>query len=351
MILLTWGFTEPHTAKTAAGLLRYRPHECRAVFDPDLVGQSLQERLEVGGEVPIIGHLADAPDANWLVIGIAPPGGEIPNYWRPVLREALQRGMSLLSGLHVFLSDDDELVRLANEHGGRIVDVRKNSFRQIARYRPFNPDCLRVMTVGHDCSIGKMVTSLELTAALQRQQLNAKFVATGQTGIMISGSGLPLDCIVSDFVSGGAEQLVLDAGEADVLLIEGQGSLIHPSYSGVTLGLLHGARPHALILCWAGNRQRIAGLEGLAIPPADRIRTIFEQMGSIFQPCPTLGVAFNSSGLTPQQAQRQMQQLEQKLELPVCDPIADGTQRLVEAIIAYRQSDRWQGGASTGESL
>lgn len=350
MILLTWGFTEPHAAKTAAGLLRYRPHECRAVFDPDVVGQSPLERLGVGSGVPIIGQLADAPDANWLVIGIAPPGGQIPDYWRPVLCEALQRGMSLLSGLHVFLSDDEELVRLAKEHGGQIVDVRKNNFKQIARYRPFPPDCLRVMTVGHDCSIGKMVAALELTAGLQRQQINAKFVATGQTGIMIAGSGLPLDCIVSDFVSGGAEQLVLDAAEADVLLIEGQGSLIHPSYSAVTLGLLHGARPHALILCWAGNRQRIAGLEGLAIPPADRVRAIFEQLGSIFQPCPTLGVAFNSSGLTPRQAEQQMRELEQLLGIPVSDPIADGTERLVEAIIAYRQSGRWQDAASLGET-
>ncbi len=197
MVLLTWGYSNPRTAKTAAGLLRYCPDECVAVFDPDNAGRKAREFLDAGGETPIIGSLSDAPDANTLVMGIAPPGGRIPDAWRAVLLQAIDRGMDILSGLHDFISEDPEFAAAAKAKGTRITDVRKNNFRQIARRKGLNPNCLRVHTVGHDCSVGKMVVSCEVTNGLKARGVDAQFVATGQTGIMVAGSGLPLDCIVA----------------------------------------------------------------------------------------------------------------------------------------------------------
>ena len=207
MVLLTWGHSNPRTAKTATGLLRYCPDECVAVFDPDNAGRSARELLETGGDTPIIAKLEEAPGADTLVLGIAPPGGRIPIAWRAVMLEAIDRGMNLLSGLHDFLSDDPELVRAAAAKNVKITDVRKNRFRQIARREGINPNCLRIHTVGHDCSVGKMVVSLELARGLKARGRDAQFVATGQTGIMVAGAGLPLDCIVADFVSGGQNSL------------------------------------------------------------------------------------------------------------------------------------------------
>jgi uncharacterized NAD-dependent epimerase/dehydratase family protein len=342
MVLLTWGYTNPRTAKTAAGLLRYCPDECVAVFDPDNAGRKAREFLDTGGQTPIIGQLAEAPGANTLVMGIAPPGGRIPDAWRSVLLEAIDRGMDILSGLHDFLSDDPELAAAAAARGTRITDVRKNNFRQIARRTGLNPDCLRVHTVGHDCSVGKMVVSLEVANGLKARGEDAAFVATGQTGIMVAGSGLPLDCIVADFVAGGAEQLVLDNQHHAILLVEGQGSLVHPSYSGVTLGLLHGCLPHALILVFEAGRDTVGGLEHVDIPGLSRIRELFETLASIHQPCVTLGVAMNPRRVQPDEAAAIARQVEDELQLPVVDVLKQGPDRLVDAVQKFHREGSWR---------
>lgn len=342
MVLLTWGYSNPRTAKTAAGLLRYCPQECVAVFDPDNAGRHAQEFLEAGGSTPIIARLDEAPGANTLVMGIAPPGGRIPEAWRAVLFEAIDRGMDLLSGLHDFLSDDPELAAAAQRRGIRIIDVRKNNFRQIARRQGLNPNCLRVHTVGHDCSVGKMVVSLEVTNGLKARGVDAQFVATGQTGIMVSGSGLPLDCIVADFVAGGAEQLVLENQHHEVLLVEGQGSLVHPAYSGVTLSLLHGCLPHALILVFEAGRTTVGGIDHVPIPSLSRMRELFETMASVHQPCVTIGVAMNGRRVSPSEAAEISQQVEQELQLPVVDVIRQGPGRLVDAVEAFRRQGAWR---------
>lgn len=342
MVLLTWGYSNPRTAKTAAGLLRYCPNECVAVFDPDNAGRLAREFLQTGGDTPIIGRLDEAPGANTLVMGIAPPGGRIPDAWRAVIKEAIGRGMDILSGLHDFLSDDPELSAAAELKGTRIIDVRKNNFRQIARREGLNANCLRVHTVGHDCSVGKMVVSLELAHGLKARGVDAQFVATGQTGIMIAGSGLPLDCIVADFVAGGAEQLVLENQHHEVLLIEGQGSLVHPSYSGVTLSLLHGCLPHALILVFEAARFTVGGMDDVPIPSLARIRELFETMASIHQPCATLGIAMNGRRVTPEEAADLAKHLEDEMQLPVVDVLRDGPDRLVEAVDKFRREGAWR---------
>ncbi len=342
MVLLTWGHSNPRTAKTATGLLRYCPDECLAVLDPDQAGRTAQELLEVGGSTPIIASLDSAPGADTLVLGIAPPGGKIPAAWRAVIFQAIDRGMNILSGLHDFISADAELAAAASAKGVVITDVRKNSFKQIARRQGLNNTCCRLHTVGHDCSVGKMVVSLELERGLKARGRDACFVATGQTGIMVAGSGLPIDCIVADFVNGAAEQLVLDTQHHEIIVVEGQGSLVHPSYSAVTLGLLHGCMPHALVFVFEAGRDVVGGLEQIKLPGLMKQRQLFETMASIYQPCETIGFAMNGRRLSKIQADELSRAVEAEMGVPVVDVIRDGPQRLVDAADAFYQSGRWK---------
>lgn len=342
MVLLTWGHTNPRTAKTATGLLRFCPDECSAVFDPENVGKHADELLEVGAGVPIIGELSECPGADTLVMGIAPPGGKIPESWRKVILEAIERGMNILSGLHDFMSDDQEFVQAASSKGVTITDVRKNSFREIARRPGFHANCLRVHTVGHDCSVGKMLVSLAIARGLTQRGMDAHFIATGQTGIMVSGQGLPIDCIAADFVSGAAEHLVLENEQHEILVVEGQGSLVHPSYSAVTLGLLHGCQPQALVFVFEAGRDAVSGLEHVPLPSLKDQIQLFETMGGIYQPTRVIAVAMNGRHLAPEAAQELGQQVEQELGLPVVDVVRDGPDRLLDTICEFHREGSWQ---------
>lgn len=337
LVILTEGYTNPHTAKTASCLIRYRRDEVLALLDSTQSGRTAQDLLGVGGALPIVSSLAQVPDANTLLLGIAPPGGKIPKAWRPVILEAIDRGMNVTAGLHDFLTDDEEFVSAARRRGVTLTDVRKNSERDIARCDGLSDDCLRVLTVGHDCSIGKMVTSVEITECLKRGGHDAKFIATGQTGIMVEGDGCPIDRVISDFVSGAVEKLVKANQHHGILLIEGQGSLVHPSYSGVTLSLMHGAAPHALILCYEVGREFVTGLEPLRIPPLRRIKELNETMAGIFRPCPVIGIAMNSSKLDAAAAEAELARVRAEFNLPVCDVIRHGPDELARAVLAYKQ--------------
>ena len=211
LVILTEGYSDPHTAKTACSVIRYRPSDVVAVLDSTQRGMTAQQLLGVGGDIPVVGSLDEAAGANTLLIGIAPPGGKVPRPWRPVILEAIRRGMDVVSGLHDFLSDDDEFAAAAPRHGVQLIDVRRNKEKEIARRTGLRDDCLRIHTVGHDCSVGKMVTSIEVTNELKRRGHDAKFLASGQTGIMVEGDGVPVDCVVADFVSGAIERLILRA--------------------------------------------------------------------------------------------------------------------------------------------
>ena len=332
LILLTEGHSSPVTAKTACSLLRYRPQEVVAVLDASHAGKTSGEVLGVG-QAPIVARLEEAPAANALLIGISPPGGQIPASWRPVLRQALTSGMDLISGMHEFLADDPELAALAEKHQAQLIDVRKNDFKTLARYRDFRESCLRIHTVGHDCSLGKMTAALEITTDLQRRGHGAKFCATGQTGIMVEGDGYPIDCVTADFVAGAAEQLVLDHQHHDILLIEGQGSLAHPSYSAVTLGVLHGCRPHGLIYCYEPGRSHFLGLDHVPLPTWESLLPIYQQMGGLHHPCSILGIAMNSRRLNNAEAEEEKRTARQKTGLPTCDVFRDGPETLTEAVL------------------
>ena len=198
LVILTEGFTDPHTAKTASCLIRYKREDVVALLDSTQAGKTTDELLGVGGDLPVVSSLAEATGANTLLLGIAPPGGKIPETWRAVILEAIARGMDVTGGLHDFLTDNPEFVQAAEQHGVTLTDVRKNTEHDIARRVGVRGDCLRVLTVGHDCSIGKMVTSVELTNALQEAGEDTKFIATGQTGIMLEGDGCPIDRVIGE---------------------------------------------------------------------------------------------------------------------------------------------------------
>jgi uncharacterized NAD-dependent epimerase/dehydratase family protein len=182
-----------------------------------------------------------------------------------------------------------------------------------------------------------MVTSVELTMALKQRNHDAKFVATGQTGIMVEGDGCAIDSVVADFVSGAAEKLVLDNQHHDILIIEGQGSIIHPSYSGVTLGLLHGSSPHGLIMCFEVGREVVTGVSHVQIPPLQKMIELNETMASVYEPCRVIGISMNSRRVSAEQSARIRDQLTRQFQIPVCDVIRDGPGPLVDAVLALQQ--------------
>ena len=332
IVILTEGKTDPRAAKTATSVIRYRADEVVAILDSTQTGQTSHSLLAVGGDIPVVASLDETPAADTLLIGISPPGGKLPEAWRRLILDAMSRGMSVVSGLHDFLSDDDELAAAARQFSVGLVDVRQNRQREVSKYRPFNPRCLRIHTVGHDCTVGKMLVAVEVTNALRDAGHDAKFVATGQTGIMVEGDGIPIDCVVADFISGAAERLVLDNQHHDILLIEGQGSLAHPSFSGVTLGLLHGVRPDGLILCYEVGRTGTRGVEHFPVPPLSRFREINESIAGLLHPCRVIGVGMNSRTVSADQAVREAERVEAELGLPVCDVVRDGPAKLVQAV-------------------
>ncbi len=334
-VILTEGQSNPIRAKTASCVIRYCPDEVIALLDRTQAGKTSRDLLAVG-DVPVIARLDQAPEAKTLLIGIANPGGLLPPAWRAIIVEAIERGMDVVSGMHEFLADDPELAAAARKRKVKLIDVRNNRLKRIARGEGLREQCLRIHTVGHDCSVGKMVASVEVTNGLKARGYDAKFAATGQTGIVVEGDGYPIDCMVADFISGAAEQLVLDHQHHDIVIVEGQGSLFHPSYSGVTLGLLHGCQPHGMILCYEVGRTYPLGLEHIALPPLSTIRRLYEVAAAIRRPCPVIGIAMNSRLLTDDEADRERKQMERLFGLPVCDVFRHGADPLVDAVLRLR---------------
>lgn len=268
-----------------------------------------------------------------MFIGIAPPGGNLPEHWRAIVLSTLRQGIDVVSGLHDFLSDDEEFVRVADENGCRLIDVRSNNERETANRVQFRQGCLRIHTVGHDCSVGKMVVALEVQRELSKRNVDAQFVATGQTGIMICGEGVPIDCVVSDFVNGATESLVKRNDQHEVLLIEGQGCISHPSFSAVTLGLLHGAAPDGLIFCYEVGRKMVKGLDNVPLLPNRTLIDAYEANASLRHPCRVIGIAMNSCNVSTEEAATERMRIREEFDLPVCDVYRDGPSELVDAVL------------------
>lgn len=337
IVLLTEGKSNPTEAKTATGVLRYRGDEVVAILDSTSAGKTAEEVLGVGGSVPFVASLGEV-EADTLLIGIAPAGGGLPESWRKIIRKAIKSGMDIVSGLHTFLGDDSEFRELAKKHRVKLQDVRRppaglTVARNLARETP----CFRVHTVGHDCSVGKKIAAMELAIALRKRGQRAEFVATGQTGIMISGRGVAVDAVVSDFVSGAIEAEVLELQDREFLVIEGQGSLVHPMYSAVTLGLLHGCAPQAMVMVVDPRRTEIRH-SGIPMPPIEDVIAAYERLASFITPSRVIAVAVNTAGFSPAEARDQVRGFEKRLGLPATDVIRYGCDPLVEAVLAAAAS-------------
>ena len=337
VLLLTDGHLGVFTSKTATCILRYRPREVVALLDRTEAGRDPADIIGVGRGIPIVGSIAEAMryQPHSLLIGIAPAGGGLPDDWRQFIHEAIERLLDIISGLHLMLADDPEFARLALAHGVTIHDVRRPPEgiplgANIARTLP----CTRVLTVGADCAIGKMAVALELAEALLRRGRRARFIATGQTGIMISGYGIAVDRVVSDFVPGAVEMMLVENKHHEVLVVEGQGSLIEPAYSGVTLGLMHGCAPHAMVFCHQPTRKHLRHHPEVPILPLPEFIELYERLMAPVFPSKVIGVALNCVDMSDAAARDAIARAEAETGLPATDVIRFGPDKLAEAIEA-----------------
>lgn len=268
--ILAEGQLAPKTAKTAIGVLRYAPYRIVAIIDSTRAGSDAADHIAVGKGVPVVATVdeAIALGAEVMLIGTAAPGGRIADADRPHLRRALAKGVAVWNGLHERVLSDPALARTAKRAKASVRELREPPPElPVGGHRQPREGCHVVLTVGTDAAVGKMTVALEIVRALERAGETAAFVATGQTGIAVAGEGIAVDAVVADFVSGAAERMTCDASErADWVVVEGQGSLTHPGFSGVTLGLLHGSAPELMVLCHDASRSVMKGYEPQGLP-------------------------------------------------------------------------------------
>lgn len=311
-------------AKTATGVVHWRRDDC--------IGQVRFDGCKADLGLPDM-SIADgaAAGAKSLVIGAVNPGGRLPEHWQDAILEALDAGMDVASGLHMRLTDNPAIAARATDRGRQLFDVRHPQGDFPTGKGTKRPG-KRLLTVGTDCSVGKMYTSLAIAAEMHRRGWKADFRATGQTGIFIAGSGVSVDAVVSDFVSGATETLC-PANEPDHWdVMEGQGSLFHPSFAGVTIGLIHGSQPDALVMCHEPTRTKMRNVEH-PIPPIGKCIDWHVEAATLTNPdCRCIGVAVNTSALDDAAATDCLKRIEDEVGLPAVDPVRNGVARLVDAL-------------------
>lgn len=337
MLLFTGGILGIFMSKTATSLARYCGDEVVGVLDAKHAGRRLEEIIGCGEGIPVFGTFEEAvekAEPNVFVVGVAPVGGGLSAEWRADILKALEAGLDVMAGLHAVLSEDEEFARAARESGARIFDVREPPVGlPISQMKALDSRAFRVLTVGSDCSSGKMVTALELTVLGKDAGLDARFVATGQTGIMIAGRGIAVDRVISDFTAGAAETLVVEDGDAEMLFVEGQGSLTHPGFSGVTLSLVHGSLPHAMVMCHVATREKIAKYErDVPLPGLSEMIERYEDVTRPVFPGKVAGVALNTFGMGEDDAWRAVEDAARETGLPATDCIRFGAGPVFEAV-------------------
>ena len=330
LILAEGRSDDPHYGKTMRGVVRYRPHPVAAILDSERAGETYEG-------IPIVASAEEALPygPTTALVGVALAGGRLPSEWRTLLRASLEAGLDLEAGMHEFLADDPELAALARERGAEIRDVRRPpSDLSVPTGENLTHGARVVLTVGSDCAIGKKTVALELDLEARRRGLSSVFVPTGQTGIMIAGWGIAVDAVVADFLAGAAERLVVEgARRGDLLFVEGQGAISHPQFSGVTLGLLHGSAPHALVLCHRAGATEIDGCAGHPIPRLGELVELYERLSLPARPARVVAVALNTADLDDDGARRALAVAEAEVGLPTGDPVRFGTERLLDAVL------------------
>jgi uncharacterized NAD-dependent epimerase/dehydratase family protein len=349
LAILAEGQFASRTAKTAIGVLRYAPYQVVAVVDSTRAGTDAAEHVGVGKGVPVVATVDEAMalGAEALLIGTAAAGGQIADPYRPHLVRALERGLAVWNGLHERVLRDPALAAAAERGGATVRELREPpADLPIGGHRRPREGAVVVLTVGTDAAVGKMTASLEIVAALRRMGKRAAFVATGQTGIAIAGKGIAVDAVVADFIAGAAEKMVCEAAEtADYVIVEGQGSLTHPGFSGVSLGLLHGTAPDLMVLCHDAGRHAMKGYEseGLPVRSVKDCVAIYEDAASWRRPpgyprAKVVAVAVNASmyAANDELARSTIRDAEHATKLPAADPIHEGhpgADRLAKAIV------------------
>lgn len=351
VILAEGLFGEPGS-KTAMGVIKYGRDDVVSVIDSTRAGRDVAEWLGPQHAAPIVASLAEAlptrPTA--LLIGTAPQGGKIPPDWRAVIVEAIEHGLDIVSGLHEFVSEDPEFSALAATHGVELVDHRRPPERhEVASGRRHRAGSRVILTVGSDCAIGKMTVALELRRAAHEAGLSAVFVPTGQTGIMIEGWGISVDRVISDFINGTAEWLVEQAEDmGDWIFVEGQGSIDHPAYSAVTLGLVHGTTPHAMVLVHQPGRaghfgwEQATGAESATKTVLQNI-SLYETVANAVAPSRVAAVALNTALLSEEDARAEIERVAAETGLPVGDPYRFGATELFAGLRAELEGDLKEG--------
>ena len=323
---------DPHYGKTARGILRYAPDPTVAILDSTRAGESYDG-------VPVVATVEEALpyEPTTAVVGVATQGGRFPPAWRELLKQSIAVGLDVESGLHEFVSEDEELAALAERHGVELRDLR----RPPAGLNVPTGENLRipariVLTVGSDCAIGKKTVALELDLEARRRGLASVFVPTGQTGIAIAGWGIAVDAVVSDFLAGAAERLVVEGHErgGELLFVEGQGSLVHPAYSGVTLGLIHGSAPHVFVLCHKAGSVEIEGYPGHPLPSLRELIELHERIALPLRPARVACLALNTAHLDEDEARVAIAAAAEETALPADDPVRFGAGPLLDAVLS-----------------
>jgi len=343
-LILAESAFSPLRSKTANACIRYTPDHVVAVIDSSKAGQTSEDVLGFGGAIPVVASLAEGlakGKPNALLIGIAPPGGQLPASWRSLILDAMDHELDVWSGLHTILGDDEEFAARARSRGASIHDLRKPpADLDVARgrVREIDDRATVILTVGTDCNIGKMTTQLQLRDAMRRRGMRVAFAATGQTGILVEGWGISVDAVIVDFIAGAAERLTLQAArDADIVLVEGQGSIIHPSYSGVTYGLLHGSLPHAMVMCAQPSRTAINNHPWVKIPPLAEFIDMQERAAAPLRAAPVIAVALNTYDLSDADARAAVDRIARETGLPTTDPVRFDPAPIVDAIDAFHR--------------
>jgi uncharacterized NAD-dependent epimerase/dehydratase family protein len=334
--VLTEGYlADPSAGKTAHGVMRFRPEQIAAVIDSHYPGKRVVDVVpSLQCDAPIVASVQEALScgATSLLVGVATHGGTLPPHLRAFVLEAIDAGLEIVNGLHQFFNEDAEFVEHARKSGARLWDVRAVGAIPPFRGAAYKVPQQVVLAVGSDCAVGKMTAMLEIERVAREAGTRAEFIATGQTGIMIAGSGICVDRVISDFVTGAAEQLVLNASaRSEVLLVEGQGSIFHPAYAPVTFGLLYGSAPDALLLCHRPNMTHIDGFENTIASLSTLVRAHEVMLASV-KPARVAAIALDTSAMDSAGAARAIEEAERETGLLAGDPVRGDAQKLWNAI-------------------
>jgi uncharacterized NAD-dependent epimerase/dehydratase family protein len=321
---------DDHYGKTTYGMIRYGADPVVVVLDSTRAGE------EVEG-IPVVASIAEALayEPTVALVGVAVAGGRLPPVWRGILRDAIEAGLDVEAGMHEFLADDPVLSVLAREHGVELRDYRRPpEDLSVPTGENLTHRAAVILTVGSDCAVGKKTVAVELDREARKRGLRSVFVPTGQTGIMIAGWGIAVDAVVSDFLAGAGERLVVEgAKRGDLLFVEGQGSIIHPQFSGVTLGLYHGSAPHALVLVHRAGDTEIEGVPGHPIIPLPELIDLHERLALPARPARVVAVALNTGRLDEAAARAAVAATADETGLPTDDPVRFGPGRLLDAVL------------------